>query len=522
LFTVHPSGLYQRLFGVRMPTVEQGLWYQLNIPEQQEMDARSRAAFLNGASGYEQEFRVVDGGKTVWLHEKVSLHRLGAGRWKAAAVVTEVTQRRSVELALQAINRDLQNEVAERKRAEEEAQQARAAAEDANRAKSDFLATMSHEIRTPMNSIIGFTDLLLESHLADEQREWVAIVRESGRSLLTIINDILDLSKIEAGKIELEQIAFSPVLVAREVTGLLAAGARKKGVRLEFETDPRVPSQLRGDPVRFRQILLNLVSNALKFTPGGAVRVVYGWVPAEAQLPQGVLEVDVHDTGIGIAPDKVERLFRKFVQADDTTTRRYGGTGLGLSIARRLVELMGGEIGVRSEPGRGSTFWYRVPFALGAEAGSVPTGAAPEASPAPVGVSGNGRVHVLVADDVEFNQRLAALMLRKLGCTVDFAANGHAALAQVEARRYDLIFMDCQMPEMDGFEATREIRRREQAGGAVHVPVVAMTASAVVGDRERCLAAGMDDYVAKPLDVEDLRRVIQRWANPGPKGAGGR
>ena len=275
-----------------------------------------------------------------------------------------------------------------------------------------------------------------------------------------------------------------------------------------------MPATVRGDPVRYRQILLNLVSNALKFTPSGEVRIVYSWHPAWLQRLQGVLEVDVRDTGIGIAPDKVGRIFQKFTQAEDSTTRYFGGTGLGLSIAKRLVELMGGEIGVKSAPGNGSTFWFRLPLAL-AENEAKTSDADMPAAPEPAANGGNNRVHVLVAEDVEFNQRLAALMLRKLGCETDFANDGHAALAQTANRRYDVVFMDCQMPGMDGFEATRAIRQRESETDSPHVPIVAMTASAVVGDRERCLASGMDDYVAKPLNLDDLRRVIQRWGSNG-------
>ncbi len=518
-FDVQPSGLYQRLFGSRKPTLEQGLWYQLTIPEKQEMDARSRAALLNGMGGYEQEFRVVDARRTVWLREKVALAPLGPGKWKLAAVVTEITQRRAAEAAQQAAYRDLQNEMAERKRAEIEAQEARKGAEDANQAKSEFLATMSHEIRTPMNSIIGFTDLLLESHLGDEQREWVAIIRESGRSLLAIINDILDLSKIEAGKVELERIVFSPARSAREICGLLAAGARKKGLRLEHDLPPTVPRHVIGDPARFRQVLLNLVSNSLKFTAEGEVRVAYSWESAGGAPAQGLLQVAVSDTGIGISKDKVDRLFQRFAQAEGSTARRFGGSGLGLSIAKRLVELMGGEIGVQSEVGRGSTFWFRIPFVPADE--EVVVAAPAPAEPVP-GAAASGLVRVLVADDVEFNQRLASLMLRKIGCTVEFAANGRIAVEQTAAKTYDVVFMDCQMPELDGFDATREIRQRETSTGANgrRVPIVAMTASAVVGDRELCLAAGMDDYVTKPLNIDELRRVILRWGVAAQAGGG--
>jgi signal transduction histidine kinase/CheY-like chemotaxis protein len=440
----------------------------------------------------------------------VSLERLSANTWKVAAVVTDITARRTAEQAQEAAYRELQNEMAERRRVETEAQEARKAAEDANRAKSEFLATMSHEIRTPMNSIVGFTDLLLESRLADEQREWVAIIRESGRSLLAIINNILDLSKIEAGKVELERIVFSPGRSAREICELLHAGARKKGLRLEHEIPPAVPRQVIGDPARFRQVLLNLVSNSLKFTAEGGVRVVYSWEPPDDGHPRGVLQVEVVDTGIGIAQDKVERLFQRFAQAEGSTTRRFGGSGLGLSIAKRLVELMDGEIGVKSEPGHGSTFWFRIPFEPAEEAEVVVAPASPEPVPA---ATVQRPIRVLVADDVEFNQRLATLMLRKLGCTVDCAGDGRRAVSQTAAQHYDVVFMDCQMPELDGFEATREIRQREQAAGSDggRVPIVAMTANAVVGDRELCLSAGMDDYVTKPLNVDELRRVIQQW-----------
>jgi signal transduction histidine kinase/ActR/RegA family two-component response regulator len=507
---VQPSGLYQRLFGTRRPAGEQGLWHQLNIPEQQEMDERSQAAMRDGASGYEQEFRMRDANKTVWLREKVAIERLAPDKWKLAGVVTEVTERRAAEQAQEAAYRDLQNEMAERRHAEIEAQEARKGAEDANHAKSEFLATMSHEIRTPMNSIIGFTDLLLESRLGDEQREWVAIIRESGRSLLAIINDILDLSKIEAGKIELERIVFSPGRSARETCELLLAGARKKGLRLEHDVPASLPRHVIGDPARFRQVLVNLVSNSLKFTAEGGVRVVYSWEPVGEGNAQGVLQVEVIDTGIGIAKDKVDRLFQRFNQAERSTTRRFGGSGLGLSIAKRLVELMDGEIGVKSEPGRGSTFWFRIPFDPTDAAEVVVAPAPPELAPAGAAPR---QLRVLVADDVEFNQRLASLMLGKLGCTVDCARDGRHAVDQTAAQHYDVVFMDCQMPELDGFEATREIRQREQAGVTTgrRVPIVAMTASAVVGDRELCLAAGMDDYVTKPLNVDELRRVIQQW-----------
>ncbi len=552
-------------------------------------------------------------------------------------------------IGVQGISRDIN----ERKELEHALRNAKDAAEAADRAKGDFLAVMSHEIRTPMNAVIGMTGLLLDTELTTEQRDYAHTVRSSGEMLLSIINDILDFSKIEAGKLELELGDFDVRQMVEEALELLASRAQEKGLELAAAVSDDVPVALHGDAGRLRQVLINLVTNAVKFTERGEVVVR---VDVEAGTAESVvLRCEVRDTGVGVSTDDTERLFEPFAQADSSTTRRYGGTGLGLAISKRLVEAMGGGIGVRSAPGTGSTFWFTARLAAPAAAvpssepdidlrglrvlivddnatnrtilerllqsrGVVTDSAAsgPEAIERLRAAAGDGTTphvavvdlqmpdmdglqlaraikadpaladiglvllasmiwagqratatetgiaatltkpvrraslfdclarftgapararlavaerpaaaragsRILVVEDNIVNQRVAVRMLEKLGYRADVAGNGREALDALKRIAYDLIFMDCQMPEMDGFEASRAIRAREaQAGAAApltRVPIIAMTANALQGDRERCLVAGMDDYLAKPVTGEALARMLNTWLAGEPGSA---
>jgi signal transduction histidine kinase/ActR/RegA family two-component response regulator len=404
---------------------------------------------------------------------------------------------------LEKANQDLTEEIDYVKRMEVELKQARDKAEEMSKVKGEFLANMSHEIRTPMNGVIGTLQLLEDTELDEEQQEYASTAHKSANALLTILNDILDLSKIEAGKLDLEIIPFDLREIMHDLITLHALNSEQKGIEIKSQIDPRIPPVLIGDPTRIRQILMNLVSNALKFTIEGSVSINAEALSLEQHSV--VIRIEVQDTGIGIDESVRDKLFNAFTQADGSTTRKYGGTGLGLAIVRQLVGMMQGELGIDGAPGEGSTFWFTLPLKISHEAPKTDH----KSQPSQMQHKLHGRV--LLVEDNPINQMVARKMLEKIGVETELAGNGQEALDLLHEHNFDAVLMDCQMPVLDGFNATRQLREREREQQCKPLAVIAMTANVMEGDRERCLKAGMNDYIGKPFTNEGLHATLQRW-----------
>lgn len=505
--TVHFSSQWSAMLGYADDDLKESFetWVELTHPDDRAASVQRVKDHLEGRTDlYINEHRLRSkSGDWVWVLARGKLRRNKDGSPSGfIGVHIDITERQAAARAL----KDLSRKEAD----------ARKLAEQASRSKSAFLAHMSHEVRTPMNGVMGMLQLLEQTSLDAEQQGMVAAAMGAARGMLTLLGDILDHSKIESGKLTIESAPFSPVDVAYEVRDLLMPTATARQVTLDIEVGPAVPCEVTADPTRFRQVLFNLVGNAVKFTKAGSIRIRLdhrGGTATDAALSTAVV-----DSGIGMTPEQLDRIFHPFEQADVATTRRFGGTGLGLSISRELAHLMGGDLTATSEHGRGSTFEFsiRAPAVAHSEAPRRRASLGQQKWSPPS--LAHRVLHVLVVEDNPLNQVVARSLLEKMGVTTSIAESGARSLELLEQGPFDMIFMDLQMPDMDGLEATRRIRDRERKSNAPRTPIVALTASAMAEDREQCLAAGMDSVLTKPLRWADLEHLLTQWASPDERG----